>query len=580
MSPEHKTRAYLTPPVKNARRRRPVPKLSSPLANSPMNRTYVTIRLTRNRRSSFDNGAQIASEVATDFLDSPTSPVSPTGLNPLLAHLLLRPIEEEFPVEGSCLSNSSTNGSWPTEESRSFDINVFKSSRPSTVYQPLESASSTTAMKSIYLDPVELKEEMLISDLQLKSPASSSEEDVEFSIHSPINIEIEEDVAYIGPSSLAMSSPSFIDSPITCSEVLLKIFSESDGSRIKSVCKDVDPDAADVSHAVSPSSLPGELTPQEFIEDYFSTRVASPVDLEVENASNAQFSPIVESQFPMGSLPPVPSTTPEIESFSDDLERTFSLNIESSLPIIQEQRESSQQTIIDEVEVIGDIPPPIEKDSKIILGISRIMFRRKTRNRLSIASASSADHYPRRSVSLPRIGGDLSVEPVLKKSVSNWELKGVMPFVSRRNRDAIPEIPMSLMERVKSRLEKVKSSERLKKVKSFIRLERIRSFVRRRRRGASEEDLKMAERMLDVKDVESIVKDDRLVIEDEMEVRRMSTSSEDEMELPHSRDLILLMQEESEEVWPVQTSPVSDFSRLYADLCLLNLSLDEISRKY
>lgn len=49
-------------------------------------------------------------------------------------------------------------------------------------------------------------------------------------------------------------------------------------------------------------------------------------------------------------------------------------------------------------------------------------------------------------------------------------------------------------------------------------------------------------------------------------------------ELPMNRNLILSMEREGGE--HIEVTPVSEFERLYSDLCLLNLSLDEIGEKY
>jgi hypothetical protein len=57
-----------------------------------------------------------------------------------------------------------------------------------------------------------------------------------------------------------------------------------------------------------------------------------------------------------------------------------------------------------------------------------------------------------------------------------------------------------------------------------------------------------------------------MVIEEELE--------KEDADLPPCRDLIRELQPD------IKTSPVSDFDRLYSDLCLLNLSLAEIQQKY
>jgi hypothetical protein len=208
-------------------------------------------------------------------------------------------------------------------------------------------------------------------------------------------------------TSDAVYSPSFIESPIvTLSNLYLKVPSVDDAASnigiksVWSVCQDVDP-SVDILY--SPTPLPSPILLED---DLTPVSTSSPVDsfldfiVEPDRVSIVEsfiFSPEMEprsitpefitpeivinpsymdSTHPIPGIDPSPirplSTILEVDSFSDlDPHSQISDDRVVTLPRIQEESQSSQQTIVPkniESPVNSSpyeyIPPPIEKDRK------------------------------------------------------------------------------------------------------------------------------------------------------------------------------------------------------------------------
>ncbi|KAL3896229.1 MAG: hypothetical protein SGCHY_004208 [Lobulomycetales sp.] len=250
-------------------------------------------------------------------------------------------------------------------------------------------------------------------------------------------------------------------------------------------------------------------------------------------------------------------------------------------------RKQMQHEYITPQNTVQDASPSREESSlkQLVVGKAKILFRR--RKHLSVSSstgqkiptppntppnhAQRALHGqqepvqvdgPRKSASVPRLSSDnpylqardiQQQRPIVLNKYGSMQDIRVNPFISRRNRDPVPEIPTGKPGLVS----------------------RFRVAVKRRLSKGGSQRRNTVPGV--VPSLDQIETSPRMTLEDFIITRRKESSDEEE-ELPPSRNLIKEVQETGGP--KIVTTETSDFERLYADLCLLNLSLEEIQAKY